>query len=100
MEIEKERNDLIISIKSSLVSFIGVLVFQLDTGSDLRVTPYWNDELEKEVEENLCEKFDISVDLNKIGILTIDKIADAINETVVVRETNAGSEPDEILNEL
>lgn len=96
MEIEIERTDLIISIKSSLVCFLGVMVFQLDMDSDLRFTPYWNDDLEKDFKENLFEKFDIYIDLSKIDILTIDNIADAIYKTVVVRETNGGREPDEI----
>lgn len=94
--MEIERNDFIISIKSSLVYLIGVMVFQVETDSDLRDTPYWNDELEKDFEEDLFEKYDIYIDLGKIAILTIDNIADAINETEVVRETNRGSEPDEI----
>ena len=96
MEIEIERTDLIISIQSSLVYLIGVMVFQVETDSDLRVTPYWNDALEKDFEENLFEKFGIYIDLSKIDILTIDNIADAIYKTVVVRETNGGREPDEI----
>lgn len=94
--MEIERNDLIISIQSSLVYLIGVMVFQVETNSDLRAIPYWNDELEKDFEEELFEKFDIYIDLSKIAILTIDNIADAINETEIVRETKGGSEPDEI----
>jgi hypothetical protein len=99
MEIEIERTDLIISIQSSLVYLIGVMVFQVETDSDLRVTPYWNDDLEKDFEENLFEKFNIYIDLSKIDIMTIDNIADAVYKTVVVRETtvdNGSREPDEI----
>jgi acyl carrier protein len=74
-----DRDSLISEIKLCLVNIVGRIALEIKVNEDIRKKSFW-DELETEIPEQLSEKFKIEFDLTSLQPLTLNTVADYINQ--------------------
>lgn len=74
-----DRDRLIFEIKSCIVNIVGRIGLEIENIDDLRDTTFW-DELETEFPGQLFERFNINIDITSLNPLTLDNIADYIEQ--------------------
>lgn len=92
---EIDRDSIFYNIKSCIMNIFGRIALDIEDNEDIRKKSFW-DELETELPGELLEKFKIKIDLSKLKPLTLNKIADAIIESGIFRESNGSGKADEI----
>jgi acyl carrier protein len=92
---EIDRDSIFYNIKSCIMNIFGRIALDIEDNEDIRKKSFW-DELETELPGELLKKLKIKIDLSKLKPLTLNKIADAIIETGIFRESNGSGKADEI----
>ncbi|UCH95114.1 MAG: hypothetical protein JSV88_33365 [Candidatus Aminicenantes bacterium] len=75
-----DRDHLQIKLKAILLNIIGIDSYYIEFDENLRLRQSWDTDSEKEFQELIYNEFDINVDLKGLSTLTLDNIADLIQE--------------------
>ena len=72
------RDVILIKIRLKLKIQLGEIAYYISDTEDIRTKIYFKEENESDFEESLNDELDLNLDLSSISPLTIDKIADEI----------------------
>lgn len=78
MDMDMDRDDLMIKLRALLLDIIGVEIYYIDTDADLRAKQSFDQGSEELLIDALPKEFNVDIDLSIMKPLTLEKIADFI----------------------